>query len=131
MAISIQCISTGMSDSINAHRKLRVVAVTGCILVSTFPQQPLEEQLQCPSCLLVDFAKLEVPSQMHVAFMALHQFTADKGALPGPRYSMCMPVCLHVCAHTGPHKLTLYLCIHSSINPRVCVYTGVQWMLML
>lgn len=73
------------------------------MLVSTFPQQSLEEQLQCPSCLLVDFAKLEVPSQMHVAFLALHQFIAAKGALPGPRY---------VCVYVHTCELTLYICTY-------------------
>jgi ubiquitin-activating enzyme E1-like protein 2 len=48
--------------------------------------QSLVDQLPSPSCLLVDFAKLEAPSQMHIAFLALHQFSlARQGTLPRAR----------------------------------------------
>ena len=53
---------------------------------NTLIQQTLEEQIQSPDCLLVDFAKMEVPTHLHIAFMALHQFTlTHNGHLPQPR----------------------------------------------
>ena len=49
-------------------------------------QESLESQLRTPDCLLVDFAKMEAPSQLHTAFMALHQFSlSHDGELPRAR----------------------------------------------
>ncbi|CAI8051799.1 Ubiquitin-like modifier-activating enzyme 6 [Geodia barretti] len=52
----------------------------------TLTFESLESQLRTPDCLLVDFAKMEAPSQLHTAFMALHQFSlSHDGELPRAR----------------------------------------------
>lgn len=52
-------------------------------------QEPLERQLSSPNCLLVDFAKMEAPRQLHTAFLALHQFSlSHNGDLPRARYCL-------------------------------------------
>ncbi|KAK7475147.1 hypothetical protein BaRGS_00033639 [Batillaria attramentaria] len=44
----------------------------------------LEDQLSCPSLLLPDLSKFNAPSNIHLAFQALHAFCSENGSLPEP-----------------------------------------------
>lgn len=44
----------------------------------------LEEQRQNPSFVITDFAKFDVPEQLHLAFDVLHEFIAQNGRTPRP-----------------------------------------------
>jgi ubiquitin-activating enzyme E1 len=45
--------------------------------------QPLSEQIKNPTSLISDFAKFDRPTQLHVAFQAIHRFSDEhNGALP-------------------------------------------------
>lgn len=46
--------------------------------------EPLQTALKKPEFLITDFGKFDYPEQLHLAFLALHQYVADKGALPRP-----------------------------------------------
>ena len=48
-------------------------------------QESLQQQLKSPNFMLVDFAKLEVPPQTHLCFIALDRFVARTSVLPKPR----------------------------------------------
>ena len=56
-----------------------------CLSFFVCLQEPLDEQLRSPNCLLVDFAKLESPLQVHLCFIALDHFLATRSMLPKPR----------------------------------------------
>ena len=45
---------------------------------------PLKEALLKPEAVLTDFSKEQMPCQLHVFFMALHQFITEYGAPPAP-----------------------------------------------
>lgn len=44
----------------------------------------LEDALKKPEFLVTDFGKFDYPEQLHLAFLALHQYVADKGMTPRP-----------------------------------------------
>lgn len=46
--------------------------------------KPLNSALADPEFLISDFGKFDRPSQLHLAFLALHKFVADNGRLPAP-----------------------------------------------
>jgi ubiquitin-activating enzyme E1 len=45
---------------------------------------PLQMALKKPEFLIADFGKFDYPEQLHLAFLALHQYMADKSTLPRP-----------------------------------------------
>lgn len=50
----------------------------------TISFKSIAESLNEPEFLLTDFAKLDRPAQLHVAFQALHGFTESQGVVPKP-----------------------------------------------
>lgn len=44
----------------------------------------LEDALKKPEFLTTDFGKFDYPEQLHLAFLALHQYESAKGTLPRP-----------------------------------------------
>lgn len=44
--------------------------------------EPLTSQLKNPEFVISDFAKFDRPSQLHIGFQALHQFSKSHGSLP-------------------------------------------------
>lgn len=46
--------------------------------------EPLTSQLKNPEFVISDFAKFDRPSQLHIGFQALHQFSKSHGGLPRP-----------------------------------------------
>jgi ubiquitin-activating enzyme E1-like protein 2 len=47
--------------------------------------ESLEKQLSSPQYIFADFAKMEAPLQIHVAMLALDQFTSENNHTPRPR----------------------------------------------
>lgn len=45
---------------------------------------PLEDALKKPEFLITDFGKFDYPEQLHLAFLALHQYMSVKSTLPRP-----------------------------------------------
>ena len=71
-----------------------------CGHLFTYSQESLDKQLKSPSFILVDFAKMEAPLQMHLAFLALDQFQTQRQALPRPRF-----VHIYRCIKENPIRL--------------------------
>lgn len=59
--------------------------VTQVKMPRTIHFKPLKDSLESPEFLISDFSKFDRPSQLHVAFQALHEYQKKFGALPGPR----------------------------------------------
>lgn len=51
---------------------------------SFFPQKSYEESLEAPEFVFSDFAKMERPAQLHLAYRAAHEYVARNGRFPGP-----------------------------------------------
>lgn len=56
--------------------------VTQVKMPKTLHFVPLQDALKKPEFLITDFGKFDYPEQLHLAFLALHQYVADKSALP-------------------------------------------------
>lgn len=54
-------------------------------LTNTVTFESLEKQLSSPRYIVADFAKMEAPLQIHVAMLALDQFTVKNNCTPRPR----------------------------------------------
>ena len=54
-------------------------------LPKTVTFESLEKQLSSPQYIIADFAKMEAPLQIHVAMLALDQFTMENNRTPRPR----------------------------------------------
>lgn len=54
-------------------------------LSKTVTFESLEKQLSVPQYIIADFAKMEAPLQIHVAMLALDQFTVENSRSPRPR----------------------------------------------
>ncbi|XP_022190676.2 ubiquitin-like modifier-activating enzyme 1 [Nilaparvata lugens] len=58
--------------------------VTQVKMPKTLTFKSLKESLSSPEFLITDFAKFDHPSQLHLAFQALHQFISKHGRTPKP-----------------------------------------------
>jgi len=50
--------------------------------IGTELQESLQDQLIRPSLIIADLASLEAPANLHLGFLALHQFSATYHRLP-------------------------------------------------
>lgn len=73
-----------IGDTSQYSEYIRGGVVTQVKMPKTLKFKPLKESLESPEFLITDFAKWDNPSQLHVAFQALHKFQANSGRLPKP-----------------------------------------------
>ncbi len=72
--------TTGFSDYIRGG------VVTQVKMPKSITFKSLAQSLQDPDMLITDWAKMERPAQMHIGYMALHEFAKRNGGrLPAPR----------------------------------------------
>ncbi|KNE66116.1 hypothetical protein AMAG_19345 [Allomyces macrogynus ATCC 38327] len=62
----------------------------------TLKFKPLSKSIADPEFLMSDFAKFDVPPQLHAAFMALSTFLAKKGRAPAPRNDQEADMLVHL-----------------------------------
>ncbi len=60
-----------------------------CIFITIFLQKSFSESLADPEMLVCDFAKLSMPSNLHLAFQALSEFEKQYNVLPKPWDEVC------------------------------------------
>ena len=59
-----------------------------------FFQKAFKDALKEPDFIMSDFAKLDRPPQLHLAFQAVHTFKQKNGRLPKPWNEVCKNISL-------------------------------------
>ncbi|XP_045498764.1 ubiquitin-like modifier-activating enzyme 1 [Colias croceus] len=73
-----------IGDTTKFSKYFRGGIVTQVKMPKKLSFKPLSESLKEPEFLITDFAKMDYPQQLHLAFAALHKFEASEGRLPKP-----------------------------------------------
>ncbi|CAG4982614.1 unnamed protein product [Colias eurytheme] len=73
-----------IGDTTKFSKYFRGGIVTQVKMPKKLSFKPLSESLKEPEFLITDFAKMDYPQQLHLAFAALHKFEAAEGRLPKP-----------------------------------------------
>ncbi|XP_050457756.1 ubiquitin-like modifier-activating enzyme 1 [Cataglyphis hispanica] len=71
-----------IGDTSRFSEYVRGGIVTQVKMPKTLSFAPLEVALKKPEFVVTDFGKFDYPEQLHLAFLALHQYKDNKGALP-------------------------------------------------
>ncbi|KAG5326324.1 UBA1 enzyme, partial [Pseudoatta argentina] len=73
-----------IGDTSRFSEYVRSGIVTQVKMPKTLHFTPLQTALKKPEFLVTDFGKFDYPEQLHLAFLALHQYMADRSTLPRP-----------------------------------------------
>lgn len=73
-----------IGDTSRFSEYVRSGIVTQVKMPKTLHFTSLQAALKKPEFLVTDFGKFDYPEQLHLAFLTLHQYMADRGTLPRP-----------------------------------------------